>query len=113
MPSLEIRTVPRSCLNCLAVDVIPEIKVEISEFEQLSPGADTILVAIVTLLASIPANILSQWLYEKLVKEKPKKLYINEQNVPLQEPDIRRIIKEEIEQQERDAGERDTQNRQP
>ena len=83
MISLEIMSFPKYCVNALTSDSPPTgISVEVHKFEQLAVGADTILVAMLTLAASVPANILSQWLYEKLVKEKAQHTYINDQKVP-------------------------------
>ena len=112
MVLLEIRTIPRFCVNCLTSDLVEGLGVELSEtrFEQFGAETNAILIALASLAFSIPANMFSQWLFNKLVKEKPQKLYINENDVPLQEPDIRRIVQQEIERQKKGSEEHDTKN---
>ena len=101
MPTLQITTEPPRCVYALSADdSAPKgIHIEMRQSIFESVGAEEIILALITLSATIPINILSNWLTNKLINEKPQKIKINDHEVSLKETEIRRVITEEIKKQ--------------
>lgn len=64
-----------------------------------------LILATVTVALSVPTNLLSSWLFEKLKDQKRTKATVGNQEISGDEAEIRRVLKEQMERE--NAGQRD------
>lgn len=106
MTEIRIETIPMSCVEGLDDGTCPDgTSVSVATVSKYTVDAQDVMLAVATLVLSVPANMFSTWLYEKLKQKKCQKLQINKRDVPLEEPEIRRALEEEIKHQEESTSE--------
>ena len=101
MAEIRIETIPGSCVADLDDGTCPDgATVSVATVSKYTVDAQGVTLAIVALGFSVPVNMFSTWLYEKLKQKKCQKVKINKRNISLEAPDIQRAIEEAIKQQE-------------